>query len=138
MRTASRRASNAANRAINRSRGLNAASWFYAQSFHSTPVPSEPQSLTQCASCRRVVFTLVEGLCFVCHAPVEGKNRKDMTDAQANAEHTCGVTGSRHVDGWDGNWLDCDEARRRNGLCSETFTEVEARIVSSMRYDLED
>jgi len=58
-RTSSRRASNSANRAINRSRGLNAAAWFYSQSFHSTPVPAEPQSLTQCASCRRVVFTLV-------------------------------------------------------------------------------
>jgi hypothetical protein len=114
-RTSSRRASNSANRAIAR-RGLNAASWFYAQSFHSTPVPAEPQSLTQCESCRRVVFTLVKGLCFVCHAWVEGKNRRDMTEEQANARHGCGVMNRRHVDGWDGNWLDCEEARRRNGL----------------------
>ncbi len=132
-RTSNRRAANSANRRL----GLNAAAWFYGQSFHSTPVPAEPQSLTQCSECRRVVFTLVEGQCFVCHAPVDGKPLRDMTKAQMSEPHTCGVSGRQHVDGWDGNWLDCDEARRRLGLCSETFSEVEARIVSSILHDVD-
>jgi hypothetical protein len=56
---------------------------------------------------------LIEGECFRCRQSVEGKNRRDMTAAQAEAVHTCGIKNARHVDGWDGNWLDCAEAARR-------------------------
>jgi hypothetical protein len=73
------------------------------------------ESMPKCLECHRCVFTLVEGMCFVCHAPVDGKPLRDMTKAQMSEPHTCGVTGRQHVDGMDGNWLDCDEAKRRLG-----------------------
>ncbi len=117
-RTSNRRAANSANRRL----GLNAAAWFYGQSFNggtrgdSLPyVKPRTEQVLQCSECKRDVFTLVEGQCFVCHAPVDGKPLRDMTKAQMNDAHTCGVTGRQHVDGWSGEWLDCDEAKRRNG-----------------------
>jgi hypothetical protein len=123
-RTSNRRAANSANRRL----GLNAAAWFYGQSFHQSAVPvvSDAQAyavILQCSECKRDVFTLVEGMCFVCHAPVDGKPLRDMTKAQMSEPHTCGVTGRQHVDGMDGNWLDCDEAKRRIGLGHITVDE---------------
>lgn len=104
-RTAARRASNAANRAISAQTFMETLS----TAGRSTEVPN----LLTCASCKHEVFTLIEGECFRCRQSVEGKNRRDMTAAQAEAVHTCGIKNARHVDGWDGNWLDCAEAARR-------------------------
>jgi hypothetical protein len=133
-RTSNRRAANSANRRL----GISAGVWFYGQSFNSGTRGDAPRMpLLQCSECKREVFTLVEGQCFTCHAPVDGKPMRDMTKAQMSDPHTCGVSGRQHVDGWDGNWLSCDEARRRLGLCSETFSEVEARIVSSILHDVD-
>lgn len=106
-RTSARRASNAANRRV------NAAVWFAMQSFNGGTREGAQKPLLTCASCKHEVFTLIEGECFRCHQPVEGKNRRDMTTAQAEATHSCGIKNERHVDGWDGNWLDCEEAARR-------------------------
>jgi hypothetical protein len=110
-RTSNRRAANSANRRI------SAATWFYGQSFNgriSDDGPAVP--LMTCSECKSECFTLVEGMCFVCHAPVDGKPLHKMTKAQMSEPHTCGVTGRQHVDGWDGNWLDCEEAKRRLGI----------------------
>ncbi len=111
-RTSNRRAANSANRRL----GISAGAWFAAQSFNGGTRGDAPRTpLLQCSECKRECFTLVEGMCFVCHAPVDGKPLRDMTKAQMSEPHTCGVTGRQHVDGWSGEWLDCDEAKRRNG-----------------------
>lgn len=42
----------------------------------------------------------------------------------------CGVPDARHVDGWDGNRLDCTEARRRNGLPDlAAIATIPARVI---------
>ncbi len=107
-RHAQRRAANSANRAIS-------ASAFMA-GFSATSAHREPTSpLLTCAACKQQVFTLVEGQCFACGRPVEGKNYREMTDEQRRGMHECGVLNAYHTDGWDGNWLDCEEAKRRMG-----------------------
>lgn len=68
-----------------------------------------------CGACGAEVFTLVAGQCFRCGRPVEGKNLHDMTTEQYNAVHECGLPNKYHCDGWDGNWLDCEEANLRRG-----------------------
>lgn len=45
----------------------------------------------------------------------EGKNLSQMTDTQRKGTHACGIMNRQHCDGWDGNWLDCAEAKRRGG-----------------------
>jgi hypothetical protein len=128
-RTANRRAANSANRRL----GISDGTWFAAQSFNGgTRGDALTRPILECSECKREVFTLIEGQCLLCHAPVDGKPLRDMTKAQMSEPHTCGVSGRQHVDGWDGNWLDCDEARRRLGLCSETFEQMDARIKAEM------
>lgn len=128
-RTANRRAANMANRRI------SAAAWFYGQpGFHSN---AASVSWMNCSACGRLVTTLVEGECFTCHAPAEGKPLSKMTAKQAEELHPCGILNRQHVDGWDGNWLDCEEALRRNGGRRETFSEMDARIVSDMLHDID-
>lgn len=43
-------------------------------------------------------------------------NFQQMTPEQrASVCETCGVAVSRHVDGWDGWWIGCEEVKRRYG-----------------------
>lgn len=92
----------------------DAASTAVAQQLHRHLSATMP-GLLSCEACGRQVFTLVEGRCATCGRPAEGKNLRDMTEAQRRDTHDCGVRNSQHVDGWDGNWLDCAEAKRRTG-----------------------
>ncbi len=48
--------------------------------------------------------------------PAAGKDYADMTPDERATRCACGVKGWLHTDGWDGRWLGCEEARRRNGL----------------------
>ncbi len=46
---------------------------------------------------------------------LETLNYQQMTPTQrASSCKICGRTVSTHIDGWDGNWLGCDEAARRH------------------------
>lgn len=111
-RHAQRRAANSANRRV----GVNAAAWFAGQSFNGgTRGETAPLSWMVCSTCAANVTILVDGQCFRCHAPAEGKNFKDMTGYQREETHTCGVLNRQHTDGWDGSWLGCEEAKRRTG-----------------------
>lgn len=112
-REAQRRAANAANRELRRGDDrLNQE--LIAEGYKGVLTGlAAPSLLLTCSACKREVFTLVEGECFRCHAPAEGKNLRDMTITQCNETHSCGIKNGRHVDGWDGNWLSCEEAARR-------------------------
>lgn len=114
-RAAQRRQCNAANRTLARKQaGINAAAWFYGQpGFHANVAAAV--TLTTCPTCKCEVFTLVNGYCSRECRPVDGKSYTEMTDAQRSEVHTCGIENSRHCDGWDGNWLSCEEAKRRAG-----------------------
>lgn len=130
-RTAKRRAANMANRRI------SASAWFYGQSFTSATRDPQPSPLFTCPTCKKQVFTTVEGYCSSACRPAEGRNVHDWTPAQAEERHACGILNRQHVDGWDGNWLDCEEALMRNGVRRETFSEIDARIVSDMLHDID-
>lgn len=130
-RTANRRAANSANRR------LNAAAWFYSQPGFHVNATATPANLLTCKACGKQVFTTVEGYCSSACRPAEGRNMRDWTPQQHEERHACGILNRRHVDGWDGNWLNCDEALQRNGGRRETFTETDARIASDMLHDID-
>ncbi len=80
-----------------------------------TDIPRTTAMMAPCASCGRHVFNLFDGECFRCHQPAEGKNYRDMSERQRSETHDCGILNGKHTDGWDGAWLGCEEAARRNG-----------------------
>lgn len=46
--------------------------------------------------------------------PVAPEKFRDVTEADKTRLCACDVQFQHHYDGWDGNRLDCNEARRRN------------------------
>lgn len=110
-RSSQRRQANSANHRIS-------AQAFMA-SFSATSAHREPQrppaTLVKCVSCGHQVIELVNNLCAICARPAEGKAFHAMTSEQRDQTHPCGLRNRNHCDGWDGNWLDCEEANRRAG-----------------------
>lgn len=105
-----RRAANSANRRLQQTQGA----WLRSLT-SGLPTDVPPVPILHCRSCGRQSFTLADDQCAICRTPAEGKHFQSMTAEQRTELHTCGLANGKHVDGWDGNWLSCDKAKRRYG-----------------------